>query len=185
MSSRKKAAPAVSKQQRKRRARPTPRWLLRRQDLDQVAQRRCLLVLSVLSGQTPVSDAIEAAQISRPLYYQLEERALKAMLSALTPGSTDDSVAESPAKRIAQLEQKVSELEQDNRRAERLLLLTRKVMKGPVKMASGRPPKARPPSSTSTGRKRSRVSKAKAPASESLSTSMPVGASEPHAGIAS
>ena len=35
---------------RTRRPRPTPRWLTRRADLDEMAKRRCLLVLSVLRG---------------------------------------------------------------------------------------------------------------------------------------
>jgi len=129
-----------------------------------MAKRRCLLVLSVLSGERPVTDVIEEAQISRPMYYQLEEKALRAMLAALLPGAEDGAnQAESPAKRIVELEKKVAELEKGKRRSERLLLLTRKVMKGPLKTAAGRKPKAeRAPSSTSAGRKRSRASKTKA-----------------------
>jgi hypothetical protein len=123
-----------------------------------MAKRRCLLVLSVLSGERPVSDVIEEAQVSRQMYYQLEERALQAMLLALTPGASEPGASE-PAKRIAELEQKVAQLEADKRRGERLLLLTRKVLKGPMKLAAGRPPKhlARA-SSTSAGPRRSRVS---------------------------
>ena len=71
------------------------------------------MLLSVLSGETAVTDAIEAAQISRPMYYQLEERALKAMLKALTPG-TEPSPASGPdpasARRIVELETKVKQL---------------------------------------------------------------------------
>jgi hypothetical protein len=101
---------------------------------------------------------IEEAEISRPMYYQLEERALRAMLVALTPGASEPGATE-PAKRIAELEQKVTQLEADKRRGERLLLLTRKVLKGPMKMAVGRPRKS-PASanSTSAGPRRSRVS---------------------------
>ncbi|MBV8195604.1 MAG: hypothetical protein JOY80_08760 [Candidatus Dormibacteraeota bacterium] len=123
-----------------------------------MAKRRCLLVLSVLSGERPVTDVIEEAQISRPMYYQLEERALRAMLLALTPGASEPGSSE-PTKRIAELEAKVAQLEADKRRGERLLLLTRKVIKGPMKLAVGRPRKNPPAaSSTSGGRRRSRVS---------------------------
>src|SRR5262245_32966007 len=76
---------------RRRRARPIPKWLLGQKDLDQIAQRRCLMVLSVLSGQVPVSEAIAEAQISRGTYYQLESRALEAMVQALLPGSPTSS----------------------------------------------------------------------------------------------
>ena len=153
----------VVSKRRRHRARPTPRWLLRQTDLDEIAKRRCLLVLSVLSGERPVTDIIEEAQISRPMYYQLEEKALRAMLAALMPGAEDGpNQAASPAKRIRELEKKVAELERGKRRSERLLFLTRKVLKGPLKTAAGRKPKTeRAPSSTSAGRKRSRVSKTK------------------------
>ena len=133
----------------RRRARTTPEWLHERADLDEMARRRCLMVLSVLSGEKPVTDVIAEAQISRGTYYNLEERALKAMLVALVPGATE-APSESPAARIAELEKKVSQLEQQKRRGERLLLLTRKTLKrGPMKLEGhGRPSKQR----ASTGR---------------------------------
>jgi hypothetical protein len=169
----------AAKQRRKRRARPTPRWLSTGSDLDEMAKRRCLLVLSVLSGERPVSDVIEEAQISRGMYYQLEERALRAMLLSLTPGASEPGATE-PSKRIAELEQRVAQLESDKRRGERLLLLTRKVLKGPMKMAMGRPRKNPPAaSSMSGGRRRSRVSpkKTTAPA-PSVASSTPTPAGE-------
>ena len=92
------------------------------------------------------------------------------MLLALTPGASEPGATE-PAKRIAELEGKVAQLEADKRRSERLLLLTRKVLKGPMKMAVGRPRKNPvSASSTSVGRKRSRVSPKKGP---TPSTSVP------------
>jgi hypothetical protein len=139
-----------------------------------MAKRRCLLVLSVLSGERPVSDVIEEAEISRPMYYQLEERALRAMLTALTPGASEPGATE-PAKRIAELEQRVEQLEADKRRGERLLLLTRKVLKGPMKLAVGRPRKNQASaSSTSAGPRRSRALPKKAPTpSPSVPSSTP------------
>jgi hypothetical protein len=147
-----KKHPAVSKPRRKRklRTRPTPRWLEETNDLDQIAKRRCLMVLSVLSGEKPVTEAIAEAELTRGRYYQLETRALQAMLRALTPGS--DSNAEEAvgtAAQIRQLEEKVKRLEREKRRVEHLLLLTRKLLKpGPFKMKTGRPPKTRPSSTT-------------------------------------
>jgi hypothetical protein len=156
---------------RKARTRGTPRWIKTRQDLDEVARRRCLMILSVLSGERPVTQVIGEAEISRNTYYQLEERALRAMIAALTPSMVNENhgkeagaqTEESPARRIAQLEAKVSKLEQAKRRSERLLLLTRKVMKpGSVKSGKGRPPKRTKPrrsSSTTSGPQPSRSSK--------------------------
>ena len=155
----KKLSPDAMKRpvsRRKLRTRPTPKWLLMQQELDGVAQRRCLMVLSVLSGEKPVTEAITEGGISRGTYYQLEEKALKAMLSALMPGvetGSEGGPAVSHVQRVAQLEARVTKLEKEKRRAERLLQLTRKVLKpGLLKVASGRPTKKKAgPSSTTTG----------------------------------
>src|SRR4051812_6257453 len=110
---------------RKPRARPTPKWLLKSEELDQVAKARCLLVLRVLSGETPVTEAIVQAGISRGTYYQMETRALNAMLRVLSPTVPEDEVGSpSPVRRILELEEKVKRLEQVRRRSERLLVLT-------------------------------------------------------------
>jgi hypothetical protein len=125
---------------RSNRARPIPRWLKSSSELDAIARSRCLLMLSVLSGELPVTEAIAQAKISRGTYYKMETRALAAMLAALNPlagaaadGKTDLSLATA---RIAELEGKVKLLERDKRRSERLLLLTRKSLKAPL--TSGR-----------------------------------------------
>jgi hypothetical protein len=120
---------------REPRRRGVPRWLSGRTDLDQVAQRRTLLILSVLSGHTPVTTAIADHGISRPLYYQLETKALVGMMRALIPGagSTSNPDDATPVRQLAELEDKVVRLEQENRRLERLLLLAKKVLPdGPV-----------------------------------------------------
>ena len=120
---------------RKGGTRPTPRWLMKREDLDDVARRRCLMVLSVRSGEVSVTEAIGAADISRQMYFDLEKRALSGMLAALVPGNED-----SAAGRLEELELKVVELERGKRRAEKLLELTRKVVRpGTLKTAAGRP----------------------------------------------
>lgn len=134
---------------RKHRPRPTPKWLKEASELDAIARSRCLMLLSVLSGEIPVTDAIARAKISRGTYYQLETRALKAMLSAMNPlassasdGSADLSAATA---RIGQLEREVKRLEQEKRRTQRLLLLTRKsMMRAPLTIGRpGRRPKVR------------------------------------------
>jgi hypothetical protein len=133
---------------RKLRSRPTPKWLLRSQDLDKIAQQRCLLVLSVLSGETPVTEAIVQAGMSRAAYYQLETRALSAMLRALGPLAGEEGTESSPLRQIAALEQKVRELERSRRRTQRLLLMTRRVVQGKERrIGSTRPGSALSPGS--------------------------------------
>src|SRR5258708_2028824 len=91
---------------RKRRPRPVPKWLTNSTQLEAIARSRCLMLLSVLSGETPVTDAIVRAKISRGTYYQLETRALKAILAAMNPlaSSAPDGAADLSAAtgRIAQ-----------------------------------------------------------------------------------
>ena len=154
---------------RKHRSRPVPKWIKEKQELDEMARRRCLLILSVLSGEKPVSDAIAESGLSRNTYYQLEEKALDAMLAALgptPPGRQPDRSAE-----VAALQAKVAKLEEEKRRAERLLLLTRKVVR------TGRltlPGRGRPRSTTG-GEKHSSSSPPTSPAPASPSTLTPAG----------
>jgi hypothetical protein len=127
--------PTKNDRRREPRRRGIPRWLSGRKDLDQVAQRRTLLILSVLSGHTPVTTAIAEHGISRPLYYQLETKALVGMMRALIPGANTASSPDeaTPMRQVVELEEKVSRLEQENRRLERLLFIARKVLpEGPI-----------------------------------------------------
>jgi hypothetical protein len=127
-----------------RRSRPTPRWLEKKPDLDAVARNRVLLVLSVLSGEKPVTSAIEDAGISRGFYYQLETKALNAMLLALAPGADSEASPNATGlhHRIKQLEDKLAKAEAAQRRAERMLFVQRKLTSsGPVKTQRGRPAK--------------------------------------------
>lgn len=119
------------KPRRRRQGGRTPKWLLEPKDLDAMAQRRCLMILSVLSGERSALEAAEQAGITPTVYYQMETRAVRAMVSALVPGASESG---SPAPQITQLEEKIVRLEKDKRRLERLLFLTRQVVKpGPVK----------------------------------------------------
>jgi hypothetical protein len=170
---------------RKHRARPTPRWLLQRQELDEVAKRRCLMVLEVLSGAKPVTDVIGEGQMSRATYYKLEERALGAMLRALSPtagtdGTDGQSLAAALA-RVQELEEKLAKAEREGRRSQKLFVLTRKLVKaGPLTTGSGRPPGSRNrPRSTPSGPKPStsstRVETTTESAAATASTPAPAG----------
>ena len=137
----------VPRASRKHRPRRLPKWLTDATQLEAIARSRCLMVLSVLSGETPVTDAITQAKISRGTYYQLETRALKAILAAMNPlaGNSDATGADLSAAswRIAQLQRQVQCLQQEKRRGQRLLLLMRKSIRAPVSTGHrGRWPKA-------------------------------------------
>lgn len=182
---RKRNTPSSTPKPTRRRAerkRGIPRWLTGRKDLDEVAQRRTILILSVLSGHTPVTTAIAEAGISRPLYYQLETKALVAMMRALVPGANAASSSDgaTPMQQIVELEAKVARLEQDNRRLERLLLLAKKVLPpGPIAVPERRG--RRPRRSMSAGPGPSPISKKPMTAMSANSTSTPTtaGASAP------
>jgi hypothetical protein len=151
--------------QRKHRARPTPKWLMQAEELDEIARRRCLMVLEVLSGAKAVTDVIEQGEMSRGTYYKLEERALGGMLRALSPtvgaDGTDGHALVTALERVTDLEEKVAKAEKEKRRSDKLFLLTRKLVKsGPLTTASGRPPGSRNrPRSTKNGPKPSPGSK--------------------------
>jgi hypothetical protein len=108
-----------------------PKWFQSSPQLQAVARSRCLMVLSVLSGEKSVSDAVARAKISHNMYYQMERRALNAILVALHPHSR---WAQQGAlqERIKQLEAQLKRLGQQKRRSQRLLLLMRKSSRAPL-----------------------------------------------------
>jgi hypothetical protein len=114
-----------------------------------------------------VTTAIEEAGISRGFYYQLETKALNAMLLALAPGADGDPSPDATGlhARIKQLEEKLAKAEAAGRRSERLLFVQRKLTSaGPVKTHRGRPPKSTT-SSTPAGRNDWRSSTRRKPTS--------------------
>jgi hypothetical protein len=128
---------------------------MKSEEIDLIAQQRCLLVLRVLSGEMPVTDAIQAAGISRGTYYQLETRALSAMLRALGPLASAEGLETSPVRQIAALEAKIKDLERAGRRSQRLLLMTRRVIESREKrIGSTRAGKG--PSRSSKGKEKER-----------------------------
>lgn len=123
------------------------------------------MVLSVLSGEKPVTEAIGQAKISRGTYYQMETRALNAMLAALNPLATvsQTAVPDLSATRIEALLERITQLEQEKRRTQRLLLLTRKTIRAPLTTGHrGRISKAALLGSMPIGKARLASSKAKA-----------------------
>ena len=183
-----RAQPTAS---RARRSRPTPRGLENRTDLDSIARNRVLLVLSVISGEKPVTTAIEEAEISRGFYYQLETKALNAMLLALAPGSDGDPSPDAMGLtgRIRQLEEKLAKAEAAQRRAERLLFLRGKLIPGPVKTHRGRPAKTTTSSTPGGPRSwrsstRTRPTKAKRVSSKTTMTSPSASTATPAGGNA-
>lgn len=137
-------ATASSTKPRKPRSRPTPKWLAQASEEDSIAKSRTLLVLSVLSGEKPVTTVIQEAGISRGFYYQLETKALNGMIAALGPDADTSATPGTPGLRqqLAELQRKLAKAEAAQRRAERMLAVYRKLTRpGPLKIRPGRPPK--------------------------------------------
>ena len=159
--------------------------MLMAKDLDAIAQRRCLMILSVLSGEKSVEEATSEVQMQAANYYQLETKALKAMLVALTPGV---GAGAEPTTLMKQLEEKVTTLERDKRRMERLLMLTRQVVKpGPMSTGQTGRVRLRSTGSGSTPSRSSKRSTKKKAAQTSHETSTPTlaGAAAPSDGTGS
>jgi hypothetical protein len=128
------------------------------------------MVLSVISGEKPVTEAIAQAKVSRGTYYQLETRALKAMLAALNPLASNSDTGTLELARatvtIGELQARMQELERHKRRSERLLHLTRKSLRAPVTLPRrGRLPKVALPGSIPSMKRRWASSKARTGAS--------------------
>ena len=122
-------------------------------DHDEIAKRRVLMLLSVLSGEKPVTEVIAEYRISRPTYYQQETKALQAMLEALTPGRNGPkgpSKVDDLLRRVEQLQAKLEAAQRKERRTQRLLHLTRKMVK-PGSVTTGQKRRSRRRSSTTTG----------------------------------
>jgi hypothetical protein len=121
-------AETVRKPQRHRRtSHNLPLWLMQPAEQQAIAQRRTLMILAVLSGQKSVQEVIEQEQVSRALYYQLEDRGLQGMLKALSPrieGVTSEHRELMQAReQVRTLSERVKSLTQRKRSVERLLRL--------------------------------------------------------------
>lgn len=142
-----------TRKKKKLRSRPAPKVLTAKNEHDEVAKRRVLMILSVLSGERAVTEMIAEHRISRPTYYQQETKALNAMLEALTPGQNGSkklSKVDELTRQVEQLQAKLEASERRERRTQRLLHMTRKMVK-PGKVTTGKKRKRRRPSSKTTG----------------------------------
>ena len=114
-------------QRHRRTSHNLPLWLMQPAEQQAIAQRRTLMILSVLAGQKSVQEVIEEEQVSRTFYYQLEDRGLAGMLQALSPrveGVTSEHRELTQAReQIRLLSERVKSLTQRKRSAERLLRL--------------------------------------------------------------
>ena len=85
------------------------------------AKQRAELILQVRSGRITATEAAQALGISRQQYYQWEQRALAALLSALEdqpagrPKAPSDPEKEALQRRVQQLEQQVQQQHQRER----------------------------------------------------------------------
>jgi hypothetical protein len=138
----------VKKPQRHRRtSHNLPLWLMQPTESQAIAQRRTLMILSVLAGQKSVQEVIEEERVSRTFYYQLEDRGLEGMLQALSPrieGVTSEHRELTQAReRLRRMNEQVKLLTQRKRSAERLLRLLIKSNQARVTTERrGRPRKA-------------------------------------------
>lgn len=82
------------------------------------ARQRAEVIFKVRSGQLTATEAAQALGISRQQYYQWEQRALQALLTALEnqptgrPKATTDPEKAALQRRVQQLEQQVVEHQQ-------------------------------------------------------------------------
>jgi transposase len=82
------------------------------------ARQRAQLIFQVRSGQLTATEAAQTLGISRQQYYQWEQRALQALLSALEdqptgrPKSPTDPEKTALQRRVQQLEQQLQEHQQ-------------------------------------------------------------------------
>lgn len=142
------AVEKVRKPQRHRRtSHNLPLWLMQPAEQQAIAQRRTLMILSVLAGQKSVQEVIEEERVSRTFYYQLEDRGLQGMLQALSPrieGVTSEHRELAQAReQVRTLSERVKSLTQRKRSAERLLRLLIKSNQARVTTERrGRPRKA-------------------------------------------
>jgi hypothetical protein len=141
------AGGAKKLQRHRRTSHNLPLWLMQPAEQQAIAQRRTLMILSVLAGQKSVQEVIEEEQVSRTFYYQLEDRGLLGMLSALSPrveGVTSEHRELTQAReQVRLLSERVKSLTQRKRSAERLLRLLIKSNQARVTTERrGRPRKA-------------------------------------------
>ena len=98
-------------------------------EAEETAKKRVWAILQVLAGQMGVSEAARSGQISMTRYYHLEQKALQAMLYALSSQSSQGRG--SPLEQLERAKQKLESMEQEHARQKQLLRMARKLW-GPL-----------------------------------------------------
>lgn len=99
----------------------------RLQVTDAAAKAKVALVLEVLSGEKPISQACRETGVNMLAYYKLEERMLRAMLAVaqMPPGRRS---TRNPAAEASFLAAETEDLRQEHRRIRSLLRVSRKLL---------------------------------------------------------
>lgn len=92
---------------------------------NETAKKRAWMVLSVLSGHVGVSEAVREEKISPSRYYQLETKALKGMVHALSP--EEGQARGTMQQRLERAQRKLAKLEEEQARQRQLLRMARKM----------------------------------------------------------
>ena len=90
------------------------------------AKRKAAVILEVLAGARSTGEAAEALKVSSNRYYQLESRALQALVTACEPRPKGPGL--SPEKELAKVRRKVDRLEQDLARYQALARVTQRAV---------------------------------------------------------
>lgn len=87
-------------------------------------QKRAWMILQVLSGAKRLSEVTEEAGISMTRYYQLEEKAIQALVLSLSPQETKQKSC--IQERLRRAEAKIDKLEREKKQYSQLRRVARK-----------------------------------------------------------
>lgn len=90
------------------------------------AKRKAAVILEVLAGARSTGEAAEALKVSPNRYYQLESRALQAMVTACEPRPKGPGL--SPEKELAKVRRKVDRLGEELARYQALARVTQRAV---------------------------------------------------------
>ena len=116
------------------------------------AKERAQVIFQVRSGQLSATEAARTLGISRAQYYQWEQRALRALLTALEnrpqgrPKAKTDPRQQSLQRRVNQLEKQVQDYEQKEKLHQLLKQWEERSARSPAKKKRNDPPDVEPTS---------------------------------------
>jgi hypothetical protein len=106
------------------------------------ARKIALLLLEVLGGFRTPTDAAKALGVSTPRYYSLEAQGLAGLVAACEPKPRGRQLT--PERKIAKLEARIEELEQECARRQALVRLSQRTLGVTASAASKKRPKRQP-----------------------------------------